>query len=389
MSANVKSSLVHIPSESDASPTTHSSHDSPEQMTEDDDQRSIATPVHLDQRARGFANELEPVEPLSRLPIERPIQSAEEQKMSNNPTEEIRPNPSTSMSNIAEDDRPGSGLPQLPPRNPYDHPIISSSYSQLPRSNQSIIRFMRLSSRWFLYGGTLSGIIVLLYQRYLFPSLEARTRALTALTALGVKLYTGCLERVGDIAKSYSGLLGKQTKEIEPQQTGISESDPAPVTKLEDETTAVSNDAPIPPSSEVQSKLQEHNQSINQSLARLADLLRQRELRKTTSSPFEERLKRHGIPVEPQGPQVITLHHTLKTFAEEMEAIRSSNSIHHSHFGTARHFSQFLPQFSDSQSGKPETVDRHQKVINEFKNEMRSLKGMLLNRRNFATWNPA
>lgn len=388
MTANVKSSGV--PSESNASPTTSISHDPPEQTIANDNHRSIPTAVHLDQRARGVVNELGPSEALSNPPGERLNQPAEAQNINNHPTEDIRTNPATSIPAIAQEYRPSSALPPLPPRNPYDLPINSSSYPQFPKSNQSIIRFMRLLSRWFLYGGTLSGIIVLLYQRYLFPSLEARTRALTALTHLGVKLYTECLDRVGDIAKSYSGLLGQETQDDEAQQTSISESDPTSVTKPKDETTSVSKDETIPPSSEVKSKLQDHHISINQSLSRLADLLRQRELKKTTISRLEERLKRNGIVYDPRGPPKITIHETLKSFDEEMEAIRSLTSAAQNHFGgTSRYFSQFLPQISDSRNGKLETIDKHQKVINEFKNEMRSLKGMLLNRRNFATWNPA
>ncbi|KAG0146958.1 hypothetical protein CROQUDRAFT_656751 [Cronartium quercuum f. sp. fusiforme G11] len=290
---------------------------------------------------------------------------------------QIHPNVLQSISNSS---------PQLPPRlHPTDLEMISSPYPEISRANQSILCFMGTLSRWFLYSGTLSGIIVIFYQRYIFPSLEARTRALTTLTNFGLKCYVNILNRLLELPRSCSMLLIKSAKEVErerdkpfPSDVTITNEDDQPNSITADEKPGLSR--PISPSTPVY----DYRDSIHQSLGRLADSLRRREMNKPNKIP-EDHQEPDKVSNNSSTISVTrSLSRTLERLREEIHLIHSNRQDFSS---SSRYIS---PLFNDSDllgSSSPHIPDQYERIVNEFKRELRSLKGMLLNRRNFASWN--
>ncbi|KAG0146914.1 hypothetical protein CROQUDRAFT_656708 [Cronartium quercuum f. sp. fusiforme G11] len=268
----------------------------------------------------------------------------------------------------------GNSLPQLPPRlQPAYLELINNPYPETSRANRSIIRFMRTLSRWFLYGGTLSGIIILLYQRYIFPSLETRTHALTNLTNDGLKSHINILNGLLKVTRSCSILSIKSAKEVEPKQDTPSPSE-VKIT-YEDEQLKPSIDPPA----------QHYRAHTHQSLRRLSDLLRRREMNKVNeiledNQELEEKVLNNSSPIS----VTRSLSQTLERLRKEFYLVNSNRH------DCPRSYHYISPLFSEPEIlGKSTQIifDQSQKVVNEFRSELRDLKGMLLNQRNFASWN--
>lgn len=206
------------------------------------------------------------------------------------------------------------------------------------------------------------------------------------LTLDGLKSYTALLGDLQVLSASFSTVFVKSVKEPEFEPTVDGPGDEE--SSLENQAVIAATDETKPSSSlpTIAPPVYGYNDPIHESLARLARSLRQRE---TASSSPDDHL--HQAQSSSSAPRSLT--EKIQALKEEMYLINISYPRKYSLSSLANyttHFAALAPETDAfNQSRGAAADDRHQKVIDDFKSEMRGLKGMLLNRRNFASWTTA
>jgi len=110
------------------------------------------------------------------------------------------------MPNQTNDEQENTPPPELPPK-PSNYPKINiTTTNQHSNSYKTLIRFLFSLSNLIFFGGSLAGLVVLFYQKYILPNLKIRTERLTSLRWSVCKSYDRLLEALKTLARSHPQL---------------------------------------------------------------------------------------------------------------------------------------------------------------------------------------
>ncbi|GAA5887766.1 hypothetical protein JCM5296_001759 [Sporobolomyces johnsonii] len=287
-----------------------------------------------------------------------------------------------------------------PPPAPQPAPLPPRTYSTLPAypapppayaPNSSVPRFIRLVAALLFLGGSLSAAAAWLFKAIIYPrlvlALKARTRLFTTHEAAYSKLFDalegftkskGCailggteaiefrrkLKADGEDAERTSREgegLEREEEEPEDEKASTSKTDAQLDEKEQDQPSTDSPILTLPPPPQLLDPIQ-------QSLASLRTALST-----NTTSPSERQHSNPSNLVQPQG----MLMRSLVSFNEYLDSESHAVSLVHAHRGYG---------LSSVSGGTALTGEKRalQETTQSLKAEIRSLKGALLNRRNFA-----
>ncbi|BGP24912.1 peroxisomal membrane anchor protein [Rhodotorula toruloides] len=286
-----------------------------------------------------------------------------------------------------------------PPTSPQPAPVPPRTYSQLPiyvpppayAPNSTVPTFIRTLSILLFVGGTLGAAVAWVYKSIVYPrlvvALKARSRLFTLHESAYVKLYNALRSFTG--SASIARLGGAEAIEY---RRKLREEQAAKAVVSEEEAVSAGDDGK---EEEKQSLLAadkaegEVEDGAEQSTASLPPLPQLLEPVKSSLSNLRTDIKSaspsalsassaHSSSnpsnlVQPQG----TLMRSLVTFNEYLDSETYSASTFH----TYRAYGAYGSTGTSTATGERKAL---QEVTHSFKAEIRSLKGALLNRRNFA-----
>ncbi|OAV97712.1 hypothetical protein PTTG_01122 [Puccinia triticina 1-1 BBBD Race 1] len=337
--------------------------------------------------------------------------------------------------------------PELPPKTALQsYPSIITTTNHPTQSNKTLIRFLFSLSNLIFFGGTLAGLIVWLYQKYIFPKLKIRTEILVSLRRSTLKSYDKLQESLKSLVQSNPKLYnsavailsgknrqifptssgtqtgdeleeaGKSSNQIEPSEASTTADDKIQVPKniQFDSTVTIipSSSSPSPSSSildenEHQNEInedqrqsatrEEFNQPIIDYLGKIAKGLRKRSenrgrIQTEESDDGQRNESSAGMQLSLEGME--SLKTSLKAMSGELaDETQLTTRIHqkisasshpHRAFGLNYWATSFnAARYPDAPPIKNVDEDPYFIALMEFKNQIRALKGVLLNRKKF------
>ncbi|CAH7684794.1 expressed protein [Phakopsora pachyrhizi] len=306
-------------------------------------------------------------------------------------------------------------LPLLPPKTWDEYPKLPiTNHPRTPNSTKLLVRFLIGLSNLTFFAGSFAGIVAVFYQRYLFPKLSAARERLLSLNFSALESQEKLFKELRSLVQWYPELFRSATKCIDfidnKGSEGIKYKNEKPefFDKLKEESFNESNDLKIQDqksltssesvSPEFSRKEENHstlddcaksnhslNKSTNESVNRLAEALQRREnsrLEKGLESQveysrakiFSDSLKSIRLKLYSS-----TDHLFLTNYSRSGNSYFTQKSLMNSLSASDLELEQ-----TDGQ-GKNHNLQDHTKALSDFKREVRSMKGMLLNRRNFSS----
>ncbi|BGP32349.1 hypothetical protein JCM10296v2_004130 [Rhodotorula toruloides] len=286
-----------------------------------------------------------------------------------------------------------------PPTTPQPAPVPPRTYSQLPvyapppayAPNSTVPTFIRALSILLFVGGTLSAAVAWVYKSIIYPrlvvALKARSRLFTFHESAYAKLYdalrsftgSASIARLGGaeaieyrrklreeqaartvVSEGEAGEAGAEAKDEEKQPLLAEE-------EAGEETEGAAEQSPptLPPPPHVLDPVRTSLSTLHAEVKSASPSALSASSAHSSSNPSNL--------VQPQG----TLMRSLVTFNEYLDSeIYSASTFH-----TYRPYGAYGSSGTSTATGERKAL---QEVTHNFKAEIRSLKGALLNRRNFA-----
>ncbi|MBW0495866.1 hypothetical protein O181_035581 [Austropuccinia psidii MF-1] len=347
--------------------------------------KSSSPPKSIGQLSRSQAN------------LDKTIQSGnQDSDPSKNQVDQSPRQPQSSIGKTSDEQ-----LPPLPPKN-FNYPQIQFITQNKPSSNQVLINFLLNISNGLFFGGCLTGLIIFIYQKHFFPKLQIKTEILTKFISSASTSFEKFVENLISLAqinpqfyKTATTLASLDLKEppktdlVDDDQmdehnsaNNLSESIEDKSSMGEDETSSkrpstsssqISNFSQINNCNKTLDSSDHINKPILDSLNRLTSILRKRQSHLTQNS------------AQDGTPKLRPAVHLIETLKKVQGDIYSENSGYlnpQSRTNLAYNFTK-LP-YSDLDN--PTALIENKKALSQFKDGIRSIKGMLLNRRNFSSW---
>ncbi|KAA1100030.1 hypothetical protein PGT21_028029 [Puccinia graminis f. sp. tritici] len=342
--------------------------------------------------------------------------------------------PSTGKQELDPHQSATSSPPELPPKTAIQsYPSIITTTNHSKQSNKILIRFLFSLSNFIFFGGTLAGLIVWFYQKYIFPKLRIRTEILKSLRLSTLKSYDKLHQNLKSLIQSnprlYQSTLAKLSGKVD--QVLSTSSDAKTGDGLDDAgkasdqiqvsegsiTTDEKNQAPtiVPSSSSSSSssilgenELQnepdqpfsdrdEFNQPAIDYLEKIAQGLRKRsENRRPVQieESDDEQMDESRTGTERSLGGIESLTKSLKSMGAELaDEAQLNTRVHqklsasshpHRAFGLNHWTASFnATRYPDAPPPKNVDEDPYFIALMEFKNQIRNLKGVLLNRKKF------
>lgn len=296
--------------------------------------------------------------------------------------------------------------PPIPPRGFEVYQDLIYHDQMVPlTSNQMLIRFLFGLSNMVLLGGSLSGLAVLLFQRYLYPRLRIKNETLLSLKSSALKSHSTLLSHLVSIARSHRSFYRTAVEyldAIRPSETPEEIKNSGQCESPHGVETKSINQTPLP-STLRSTSTKTHGDALDTGAASSvtedgkplvskdkADL-GECHINKPICDALESltRLVRKRVnQSDPSKTPALAL-------LEELEAFRSefynSNLAYSYHQDSYMKYQSALNSRSQSHSSDGprsgrKVIEENKRVLDEFRKEIRSLKGGLLNRRNFVSY---
>ncbi|KAI9619096.1 hypothetical protein KEM48_006375 [Puccinia striiformis f. sp. tritici PST-130] len=304
--------------------------------------------------------------------------------------------------------------PELPPKL-QSYPSIVSTRDPHTQSNKVLVGFLFSLSNLIFFGGSLAGLLVWVYQKYIFPKLKFRTEILKKTEYLDLEITQQILSTISSSPNDQlGGGLEKEGKLKDRIETSEEPSSTVEHKTQDSKNIEVDpNHTPIPSSSSSSSSTSPEpekekgihededrssdrelfNQPIIDYLEKIAQGLRKRsnhrgQLEKGDLDSEEDSNSSTGTDSSLGG--IESLKTSLKAMGNELaEESQLSTRIHqklsasshpHRAFGLHNYWNTSL---HTTPSAKQVDDDPYFIALMELKNQIRNLKGALLNRKKF------
>ncbi|GAA6040885.1 hypothetical protein JCM8097_003170 [Rhodosporidiobolus ruineniae] len=280
----------------------------------------------------------------------------------------------------------------LPPRNYSSGPVVIAPPARYA-PNSTVPRFLKLLAALILVGGTMSAAAAWVYRTVIYPRLVVALRARTQLFATHEKAYLRFVEKLTGLVTGGKGverLGGKEAIKFrrklkedgaeegqegpasaarageKAKEAGVAASEGQPPAYTpEDPAASEPAPRPLPPPPQLLAP-------VHSSLSSLSSTLRSAS--PSISSTTGHSSRNPSNLVQPTG----TLLRALVTFNEYLESEGYAASTFHSYSGRGLYSAGSMG--GGQQEGERKKL---QQATGDVKAEIRSIKGALLNRRNF------
>ncbi|EFP75146.1 hypothetical protein PGT21_030020 [Puccinia graminis f. sp. tritici] len=343
--------------------------------------------------------------------------------------------PSTGKQELDQHQSATSSPPELPPKTAIQsYPSIITTTNHSKQSNKILIRFLFSLSNFIFFGGTLAGLIVWFYQKYIFPKLRIRTEILKSLRLSTLKSYDKLHQSLKSLIQSnprlYQSTLAKLSGKVDQVLSTSSDaktgdglddagkaSDQIQVSEgssTTDEKTQVPDIVPSSSSSTSSSSIldekelqnephkpssdrEEFNQPVIDYLEKIAQGLRKRSDNRRPvqiEESDDEQMDESRAGTERSLGGIESLTKSLKSMGAELaDEAQLNTRVHqklsasshpHRAFGLNHWTASFnATRYPDAPPPKNVDEDPYFIALMEFKNQIRNLKGVLLNRKKF------
>ncbi|BGO99900.1 Peroxin Pex14/17-Penicillium chrysogenum [Rhodotorula toruloides ATCC 204091] len=286
-----------------------------------------------------------------------------------------------------------------PPTTPQPAPVPPRTYSQLPvyapppayAPNSTVPTFIRTLSILLFVGGTLSAAVAWVYKSIIYPrlvvALKARSRLFIFHESAYAKLYDALRSFTGSASVARLGgaeaiEYRRKIREEQAERTVVSEGDAGEAGEEGKEEEKQPLLAEAEAGEEAEGAAEQSTPSlppppqllepVKSSLSILRAEVKSASPSALSASSAHSSSNPSNL-VQPQG----TLMRSLVTFNEYLDSeIYSASTFH-----TYRPYGAYRSSGTSTATGERKAL---QEVTHNFKAEIRSLKGALLNRRNFA-----